>query len=263
MGIDPSQFVDTQVSARIDFLLEASQPFTKNNSILPPNILHNVLTDTLQLSLKNQIANWEGQLSDFLKDKGVIAATSAGVNTPDNVIEGVLHNPAWANPSGLTWLDNSMQIITNNASTAHHGLGLVYQALGQNDLARAEFDRSLILKPTYADPKQALDDQTKKWETSFSSYLKIKAQTVPTDTSVPDATIQGLLANPAWADVSKKTWLDPALVDITNNAAIYHYGYGLYYQRTGQNAQAQSEYNRALQLKPTYIEAQQALQGLK
>jgi O-antigen ligase/tetratricopeptide (TPR) repeat protein len=154
VGLDISQFMDDQAKSRIDFLLEASQPFTKTNTQLPPDVLHNILTNTLQLSFQNQLANWEGQLPTFLKDHSVSVAN--GETVPDTVLQSLLSNPAWADTSAQTWLDASMQTITNNAATAHYGMGLIYQSQAQNDKAKAEFTRAAILKPTYNEPRQAL-----------------------------------------------------------------------------------------------------------
>ncbi len=154
VGLDISQFMDDQMPSRIDFLLEASQPFTKTNTQLPPDMLHNVLTDTLQLSLKNQIANWEGQLPGFLKEHGV--AAQEGTTVPDATLQGLIGNPAWMDTAAQTWLDQSMQTITNNASMAHFGMGQLYKETGQTDKARAEYNRALVLKPTYGDVQKAL-----------------------------------------------------------------------------------------------------------
>jgi O-antigen ligase/tetratricopeptide (TPR) repeat protein len=156
VGLDISQFMDGQEKSRVDFLLEASQPFTKTNTQVPPGVLRNVLTDTLQLSLKNQLNNWEGQLPTFLKDHGVPVPDGAPV--PDTVLQNLLSNPAWADTAAQTWLDPSMQTITSNAAMAHYGMGLIYKSLAQNDKARAELTRAAVLKPSYNEPRQALQD---------------------------------------------------------------------------------------------------------
>jgi tetratricopeptide (TPR) repeat protein len=154
VGLDMTQFMVDQAQSRIDFLLEASQPFTKTNTQLAPNILHNVLTDTLQLSLQNQITNWEGQLSSFMKEHSVSVPDSTPV--PDATFQSLINNPAWADTAAQTWSDPNMQTITNNASMAHYGMGLVYQETGQTDRARSEYNRALALKPTYSEAQKAL-----------------------------------------------------------------------------------------------------------
>jgi tetratricopeptide (TPR) repeat protein len=77
---------------------------------------------------------------------------------PDAVLQSLASNPAWIDTTAQTWLDASMQTITNNAAMAHYGLGEVYEALGDKDEARNEYTRAANLKPSYNEPRQALQD---------------------------------------------------------------------------------------------------------
>ncbi len=154
IALNSSQFLDTQAKDRITFLLAASQPFTKTNTTLAPDVLHNILTDTVGLSLQNEVTKWEGQLSTFVNDHGI--AVQTGTQVPDTTMQTLIANPAWADPAGQTWLDASMQTLTSDAAQAHYGLGLIYQAEGDKTKATAEYNRALLLKPTYADPNTAL-----------------------------------------------------------------------------------------------------------
>ena len=49
-----------------------------------------------------------------------------------------------------------MQTITTHTAQAHYGMGLTYKAEGDKDKARTEFNRALLLKPTYTDATTAL-----------------------------------------------------------------------------------------------------------
>jgi tetratricopeptide (TPR) repeat protein/O-antigen ligase len=154
IALDSGQFLDTQAKDRITFLLSASQPFTKSNTTLAPDVLHNILTNTVGLAFRNQITNWEGQLSTFVNAHGI--AVQSGAQVPDTTLQTLIANPAWADAAGQTWLDSSLQTITTDAAQAHYGLGLIYQAEGDKAKATAEYNRALLLKPTYSDPNTAL-----------------------------------------------------------------------------------------------------------
>jgi tetratricopeptide (TPR) repeat protein len=154
VGLDITQYMDDQASPRIGLLLEGTNPFTQTNTQLPPDQLHNILTDTLKLAFTNVISKSEGQLTDFLKGQGVTVPD--GPTVPDTILQSLLNNPSWADTSAQTWLDANLQTYTTNAAMAHYGLGLCYQALGDKDKARAEYTRARVLKPTYNEPQQAL-----------------------------------------------------------------------------------------------------------
>jgi tetratricopeptide (TPR) repeat protein len=152
--LDTGQFLDTQAQDRINFLLNASQPFTNTNSTVPAGQLRNVLTNTVQLAFQNQINFWEDQLTTFVHDHNVDVQSGAPV--PDATLQSLLLNPAWTDSVSQNWIDSTMQTITTDTAQAHYGMGLTYKAEGDKDKARTEFNRALLLKPTYTDATTAL-----------------------------------------------------------------------------------------------------------
>ncbi|MEO8287736.1 MAG: O-antigen ligase family protein [Chloroflexota bacterium] len=263
IGLDLTQFVDTQIGTRIDFLLEASQPFSKTNTQLPANVVNNILTDTVQLALKNETVKWEDQIRSYLAGLGVAEAKNASGSVPDIALERLVRDPAWMDPATQTWKDATMQTLGSNAAMASYGLGLTYKSLGRLDDMRAAYNRALLLNPSYQDVKTAMDNGMKDWEGQLAALLKARGVTLPAEGNVPDATLQTLLADPTWVNQSTKTWVDEQVRKITENAAIYHYGLGIGFQRGGQPAQARLEYGRALLLKPGYKDAETALQKVQ
>jgi tetratricopeptide (TPR) repeat protein len=158
IGLDPAQFLDANYTIRVEFLLDAANPFTATNTTLPRDVASNVLTSTVKLALEQQVPEREKQVADFLRTRGAYQGQESAV--PNNLLESLRQNPAWARlPTGSTtpeWADSTFATITHNAALIHSALGYTYGRIGDTARSTEHYQRALALEPNNQDAQKAL-----------------------------------------------------------------------------------------------------------
>lgn|GEM_PF-2109721 len=158
IALDPGQFLDANHTIRIEFLLNAAEPFTNTNTTLPGDVVSNVLTSTVKVALENESATWEKHIADYLRSRGVYDGQEGKV--PNNLLESLWQSLTWARfqKDGTTkeWADGTLATQAKNASLLHTGLGYIYSRTGAPDRAKEHYERALLLDPNNQQAQKAL-----------------------------------------------------------------------------------------------------------
>ncbi len=163
IALDQSVFIDSSFKTRVDFLLDASAPFTRTNTTLDQKMVSNVLTSTVMLALELQVPPREKAVADFLRERGLFNGMENQV--PDQLLGSLWSDSKWA---GLTaaggtksWLDPTFAGLAHNAAATHYALGYIYARVGRTDHARQQYERALALDPSYQDAQTDLNSLNK------------------------------------------------------------------------------------------------------
>ncbi len=162
IGLDLAQFVDTTYKNRIDYMLEASQPFTATNTTLEQAVVSNVVTATIKTAIEAKMIAAEKVVADFLRGRGVYQGESNIV--PAASLQLLWDNPQWAKiitnenkeVTSVEWVDSSLPDTAKPAVLAHYALGYIYQKTGLPELARESYTRMLDLDPNSQEARTAL-----------------------------------------------------------------------------------------------------------
>ncbi|MGD0281007.1 MAG: tetratricopeptide repeat protein, partial [Dissulfurispiraceae bacterium] len=137
---------------------------------------------------------------------------------------------------------------------AHNNLGIAYASKGQLDLAVAEYQTALRLKPDYAEAhfnlgiayasKGQLDPAVAEYQTA----LRLKPAYTEVHNNLGIAYASKGQLDPAVAEYQTALRLKPDNAEVHNNL-------GIAYASKGQLDLAVAEYQTALRLKPDYAEA--------
>ncbi|HUP27177.1 MAG TPA: O-antigen ligase family protein [Chloroflexia bacterium] len=261
IGVDISQFMDSNFPTRIDFLLDAAQPFSSTNTTLDPATVSNVLTTTVMATLEGQLPLRESEVARVLRARSAYTASENTV--PGDLLTKLWNDPAWAQaPAGGSkgWVDADMTAVTRNAMLAYTGLGYIYSRVDRRPEALKAYDRSVLINATATQEQVA--GQVSLLESNVADYLR--GRSIITDTAattVPDALLQSLIKVPAWA--SENRWTDVQLAPLGNEAAVLNADLGYIYSKMGDTAKARASYNRARLLSPsdTWIRDEQTRMG--
>lgn len=159
IGLDVAQFTDANVETRIDYLLDASKPFTATNTKLDPNTVSNAVTDTIAIALNNVAATAEKNLASYTR-------TSLDPALPGDLVPNETLTTYWADASkagakagsaAKEWLDPTFATLAQSAYLPHLGLGYVYTKTGNPARAREELQRALLLNPNSTEAARALE----------------------------------------------------------------------------------------------------------
>jgi tetratricopeptide (TPR) repeat protein len=148
IGLDPTQFVDGSHRARVDFMLQATLPFTRTNSTLPQETVGNVVTSTITLALEREAMEAEQALANYLRTEG--AHTGPENRVPGALLQQMWQDPRWVavtSDGARSWRDANIPTISKNAIAAHNALGYIYRETGRAERAKEEYDRVLLLDP--------------------------------------------------------------------------------------------------------------------
>jgi tetratricopeptide (TPR) repeat protein len=165
IALDPAYFVDNGMQGKVDFLLDATQPFTdaKSQTVVDTTAARNVLTDTITKAYEQLIPSSEKTVADYLRARGVYTGQDNVV--PAEVLASLWARNDWAGirPAGYTreWLDNDLNTMAQRAIVPYAALGYVKFKLydpAQNVLtperqqrlaeATANYDRAVSLNPS-------------------------------------------------------------------------------------------------------------------
>jgi tetratricopeptide (TPR) repeat protein/O-antigen ligase len=165
ISLDPAFFVDNGMQGRVDYMLEATQPFTdvKHGTVIDTSPARNVMTDTIAMAYQQLIPVNEKKLADALRARGVY-------NGQDNLVPATVLSDLWARqdwadvrPAEYTksWIDNEIQTLARNAVVPYAALGYIKFKLynpASNVLtperqqllaeATANYDRAVALDPS-------------------------------------------------------------------------------------------------------------------
>ena len=161
IGLDMTQFVDTSYRNRIEYLLEATKPFTATNTTLEQAVVSDIVTTTLKVALERKLTEGEKAVADLLRARG--AYQGEGNVVPGDILQGLWNNPDWATVTlegdkikSVEWLDTTFPDTAKTAVLSHYALGYIYQKTGQVDRARESYDRMLALDPNSQEARDAL-----------------------------------------------------------------------------------------------------------
>src|SRR5205807_9587030 len=158
IGLDVTQLVDSSYQSRIDLMVSQTQPFTATNSTIEPKTLSDVLTTTVTAALQRKLPETDKALADFLRSRSAYNGTDNFV--PDNVLQSLWQNPAWAGASSsggaLSWLDADMSSTAHVDSLVNYALGYLYAQAGDETKARASYTRALTVEPSNQQVQDAL-----------------------------------------------------------------------------------------------------------
>jgi tetratricopeptide (TPR) repeat protein len=139
------------MQARVDWLLDAGQPFTHTNSTIPPAELGNVLTTTIIQGYINKLDKTEALVTESLTQTGVLKA-GTGEKAPTSLLEELWNKPEWARlgPGGQfkDWVDPNFAQRARDAVIPYAALGYVYFRLGDRPKALEYYGRAVALDPT-------------------------------------------------------------------------------------------------------------------
>ncbi|MEO6458268.1 MAG: O-antigen ligase family protein, partial [Chloroflexia bacterium] len=261
IGVDIAQFVDTNFPVRVDFLLDASEPFTATNTTLDPAAVRNVLTSTVSMALESQVPSREKEVARVLRARAVYNGTEDLV--PGEALRLLWNDPGWASAAAggsRGWLDDEMGAVTRNAMIAHTGLGYIYSKVDRRADALKAYDRSVLLTETGTEEQVAT--QISQAEGDVAQYLQARGVYTDTATAVPETLLQTLWRDPQWANGNR--WTNEQLATLTDEAALLNANLGHVYVQMREIQKAQTRYNRAITLSPgdeRWREEQSALGG--
>ena len=259
IGVDISQIADTNFPVRVDFLLDAAVPFTATNTTLSPAEVSNILTSTVTAALERQVPVRERDVARVLRARSAYNGTDDVV--PGETLKSLWNKTDWAaSTSGASkgWLDSELAAVTRNAMLTYTSLGYIYSKVDRRADALKSYERSALLTETGTQEQVAA--QVASAETDVARYLQASQVYTNTATSVPDAQIQALWANPKWANGSR--WLDEQFAALAHEDALLNASLGHIYASVGNTRDAQASYNRALVLTPSDARLKQEQQAL-
>lgn len=150
--LDFSTVIDQSFKARVDALIQASQPITGTvaKTSISAAALSNVLTDTVTTALRNTLPAQEKSLAVYLRDQGVYTGTAD--LAPSGLLQKLYNDPKWAgvktDGGAKEWLDANMVSLTHNTSLVNYALGYIYGRTGRSGEPNASYTRALALEPT-------------------------------------------------------------------------------------------------------------------
>lgn len=159
--VDPTQIVDTQYQSRVDFLLNASKPFTNTNSTVSAAQLSTVITDTLLTGLKNDMDRQEIDMANHMRERG---ASVPNAHVDDATLQTLWADPKWSNgqPDGSgDWIGDDIRLPATRAALDHYGMGVIHAGKGDKEAAIMEYTRALLLRPGFSEAVTALQDAQK------------------------------------------------------------------------------------------------------